>query len=124
MHFQGKIIIICFSFFNFFQNLVITIMFYSGLRLLIILHYLYKFNLPFQILDWIYMLRYIAIFQESFTVFCIVAERSLAAKFSKKYEKVKFNIIPICAIICAWSLSTLLVIYSLHYGKFYFIIFA
>lgn len=69
-------------------------------------------------MDWICMLRYIAMFQESFTVLAIVGERSCAAKFSKQYEKVKLNTIPLFVILIAWMISTLMVIYSLKFGEF------
>ncbi|KAE9555287.1 hypothetical protein FO519_001538 [Halicephalobus sp. NKZ332] len=101
----------------FLVNLVVIIMIYTALRFTIILFAFYRFNADWErVTQWLGYVRYIAVFTESADIFCIVCERSLAAKFTKKYEKLKCYAIPVLCIGLCWIAMSLLVVYSMHFG--------
>uniref|UniRef100_A0AC34R5G0 Uncharacterized protein n=1 Tax=Panagrolaimus sp. JU765 TaxID=591449 RepID=A0AC34R5G0_9BILA len=103
----------------FLVNLVVIIMFYTALRFTIILYGFYRYSHDWQtILLWLGYIRYIAVFTEAADIFCIVCERSFAAKFLKKYEKFKCYPVPILCIVASWLLMSFLVIYTRHFALF------
>uniref|UniRef100_A0A7E4WE02 G_PROTEIN_RECEP_F1_2 domain-containing protein n=1 Tax=Panagrellus redivivus TaxID=6233 RepID=A0A7E4WE02_PANRE len=99
----------------FVVNLVMTIATYTILRFAIIVTSFYKVNPGDGFNFWVHIAQHSAMYSEAFAILAIVVERTLAAKFSKKYEKSRqFGV---CAFIIAlaWVLPAILTICSLYF---------